>query len=303
MSRLQSTQQSGLSAISSRDIIQSALAVKGGKRSPKQFFGDLESTIDRDDAQAAFEALVDEGKAAIVSGKAALTSEGARDVADKFGKLPLGQKAMDSLAKVVWSALALGIDPKSKAAARLAKAENLRAVALACIYGLPVDKEKATLLDVNSTLILRGLAGLVGVSADPRFSAIAQTATNLSKPEALARTLAKAGLALGGTGGGSRPQSEEELPAFARNVQTVADRLSTPPFSQEVAIGQVYDAYGRDHRDAGTLDEFKARLLKANAARLLVLYRLDEPGALDAELRNRSQIETQRGRYHFVARS
>lgn len=281
MSRPQSIKQCGLAAISPRDIILSALAVKGGKRSPKQFFGELKSTIDRKDSQAAFEALVDEGKAAIVSGKAALTSEGAKDVADKFGKLPSGNKGMD----------------------RLARTENLRAVALACIYSLPVDKEKATLTAVNSALILRGLAGLVGITADPGFSAIAQTAGDLSRGEILARTIVKAGLSLCEADDGKRSRPDEDLPSFARNVQAVANDLSTPPFSQEVAIGQVYDAYGRGHRDAGMLDEFKARLLKANAARLLVLYRLDEPGAIDAELRNRSQIETERGRYHFIARS
>jgi hypothetical protein len=290
--------QSGLAAIASEDIVLSALAAKGGRRSPKELFGDLKSVIDRDHAQAAFQALKDNGSATDGSRKAALTAKGAKDAESRFGKLSPGT---DRLVRVVWPALALGIDPKSKAAARLATNANLRAVALAVVFGLPVDKEKATLAAVSSALLVRGLAGLAGAVTDQRLAAVAQNTGDLSKPGVLAKTLVKAGLALSTERKASQP--EEELAVFARHVQAVADRLSTPPFSREVAISQVYDAYGRDHRDAGTLDEFKARLVNANAARMLVLYRLDEPGALDAELRNRSQVETQRGRYHFVARS
>jgi hypothetical protein len=293
--------QSGLAAIACEDIVLSALAAKGGRRSPTQLFGDLKSVMDRDDAQAAFQALKDNGSATDGSGKAALTAKGAIDAESRFGKLPAGKAGIGRLIKVVWPALALGIDPKSKAAARLATNANLRAVALAVVFGLPVDKEKATLAAVSSALLVRGLAGLAGAVTDQRLAAVAQNTGDLSKPGALAKTLVKAGLALGAERKASLP--ETELAVFAWNVQAVADRLSTPPFSREVSISQVYDAYGRDHRDAGTLDEFKARLVNANAARLLVLYRLDEPGALDVELRNRSQIETPRGRYHFVARS
>jgi hypothetical protein len=74
MSRPLNTMQSGLAGIACEDIVLSALAAKGGRRSPTQLFGDIKSVMDRDDAQAAFQALKDNGSATDGSGKAALTA-------------------------------------------------------------------------------------------------------------------------------------------------------------------------------------------------------------------------------------
>jgi hypothetical protein len=301
MSRPLNNLPGGLAALAPEDVVLSALAVKSGKRSLKQFLGDIKSFISHEDAQAVLQDLICDGRAREASGKVALTPEGAKDVEGRFGKPLGGKEAIDRLSKTVWCALVLGIDPKSKAASRLATSDKLRAVTITALFGLPIDREKATMAAVNAALILRGMAGLASAVADPRIAAIAQTAGDLSKKGALEKTLVKAGLAL--AAGRKLARTDDDLAAFARQVQAVADRLSTPPFSQEVAIGQVYDVYGRDYPNAGTLEHFKARLVDANRARLLVLYRLDDPGALDAGLRDRSLIETPGGRYHFVARS
>jgi hypothetical protein len=58
--------------------------------------------------------------------------------------------------------------------------------------------------------------------------------------------------------------------SFAARVKQLAEKLTTPPFQGRVAIAQVYDAYGRIHPDAGSLQSFKARLVEAAKARALV---------------------------------
>jgi hypothetical protein len=298
----------GLNAISASDFLLAALAAKNGVRTLKQFYGDIRLDLAPERAQTTFEELARVGFASDASGKAALTERGLTEAESRFGRLPV-RKAMERVKKVIMPALALGIDPKSKGAARLATAVNLRAVALSVVFSLPIDKEKATLTAVNSALLVRGMAGVaaVGGLADTRLAAVAQGAGDLSKGEALARLLLKAGLAISDAAPPPQEKNERaeqgDLAGFARKVQVVADRLSTPPFSSEVAIGQLYDAYGRENSDAGSLPAFKARLLQANADGLIRLRPLDEPEALDADLRTRSVIETSHTRYHFIARS
>jgi hypothetical protein len=302
--------KSGLNAISDRHFLLALLAAKNGTRTLKQVFSDIRPDLELRRAEAAFQTLKRDGFASDASGKAALTAAGAKEAESRFGKLLGGKKGMEHAKKVVMPALVLGIDPKSKAAARLATAANLRAAALSVIFSLPVDKEKATLTAINSALLVRGMAGLTAgaATADPKLATVAHNAGDISKGEALARMLFKAGLALGQENSSSDHEITErtdsgDLAAFARKVQAVADGLSTPPFSRKVAIGQLYDAYGRENSDAGSLQAFKARLLQANASGLIRLHPLDEPEALDAELRTRSVIETSRTRYHFIARS
>ncbi|MDQ0503778.1 hypothetical protein [Xanthobacter agilis] len=87
---------------------------------------------------------------------------------------------------------------------------------------------------------------------------------------------------------------------FAERVRQVAAALTTPPFQGRVAIAQVYDAYGREHPDAGSLQSFKARLIAAAYANLLELGRLDMPERMDRDLRLRSEAAWGRDCVHFV---
>jgi hypothetical protein len=173
------------------------------------------------------------------------------------------------------------------------------------ILGLPLDKETASLNRAISALLLRGLSG---VSTLPQSGDVLKGRTHslgdLTNSDALRRGLALAGLALSAKlDQKQNGDNDDDLNAFAQRVQAVTDTLLTPPFSRKVAISQVYDAYGRRHADAGRLEIFKERLLKANISGVLNLYPLDEPEALDPDTRARSLIETRRGRYHFIARS
>lgn len=88
--------------------------------------------------------------------------------------------------------------------------------------------------------------------------------------------------------------------SFDARVTQVAEKLTTPPFQGRVAIAQVYDAYGRIHPDAGSLQSFKARLVEAAKARTLVLARLDMPEGMSRELRERSETSWGSDEVHFV---
>ena len=48
---------------------------------------------------------------------------------------------------------------------------------------------------------------------------------------------------------------------FAKNVIAVASKLTTPPLTGRVAIAQVYDEYSKHHPHAGSLADFKCRLV------------------------------------------
>lgn len=94
----------------------------------------------------------------------------------------------------------------------------------------------------------------------------------------------------------------EDLEDFAARVRSIVAETSTPPFSTRAAIAQVYDAYGLKFADAGSLKDFKRRLLIAMRVEQLSLSRLDDPRALDKSLARRSEIETRSGGLHFVDR-
>jgi hypothetical protein len=297
----------GLTPIDLSSFVFAALAVKTG-RTPRQLAGDLKTYADTERLSAAFDALVAAGKAQVNAfGKAALTEDGKREAQQRFGKLAGGKAGMTRLKNVVWPALALGLEPASKAAARLSTPDNLRATLLVSLFQLPLDKSNATMPSVVSALVLRGLAGADLRAADhPELKTLAQTAGDLADAEKLRQTVVGAALALDQSGAAQMPAAGSQTrvdPAFAKSVQALANRLSTPPFSQGVAIAQVYDAYGREHRDAGSLETFKSKLLKAHNEGLIDLHPLDAPRALDEDLRERSRIETRYGWYYFVARS
>jgi hypothetical protein len=297
--------QSGLKPLFAADFLLSTLATRDGKRSTAQLVTDLKSYLPTERAFAAFQGLVKDGYATSETGRAKLTKSGADRVGTLFGKLPSAKAGRQHLERIVWPACVLGLAPNSKAAVRLKTGENLRAVALTAVLGLPLNKDGVTLSSAISALLLRALVGASTTCiSDEALKSKVKSLGDLSDLDALRRGLTLLGLSLSAE---AFPQPKEEdkadLDAFAQRVQIVTDALSTPPFSHKVAISQVYDAYGKKHPDAGRLETFKARLLSANMSGALRLYPLDEPAALDPDTRTRSLVETRHGRYHFVGRS
>ncbi len=267
------------------------------------------------------ERLIEKGYATLdTKGKVCLSDAGREALNARYG----GKIDKHRAEKQIWPALALGIDPCSKTAQRLAtKPDNLRAVMLVVLYQLPLDPAKVTLNQAVTVLMVRGLAGVVrlGEVSDAVKTAVDKL-EDISEADALRRNLIKLALLMGESTAtqaaltvsvdapmaasasmpGPQP-AEDELTAFAKRVQTLTNQLETPPIHDSVAVAQVYDAYGRQFPDAGRLDAFKQRLLAAHRARLIMMRTLDMPDALPTELRERSTIEGQRGwRFHLILR-
>jgi hypothetical protein len=74
-------------------------------------------------------------------------------------------------------------------------------------------------------------------------------------------------------------------------VLDVSRDVSTPPFTGRVAIAQVYDAYGKRYADAGSLVDFKRRLLEAARKREINLQKVDMGELMGKDLRERSQVQ------------
>lgn len=164
---------------------------------------------------------------------------------------------------------------------------------------------------VTERVILAGLAGLQTTPKVPTAAAIMKALTGAavglkeaSTSAAVAHAIAHA---LGQRGEAERPEPPPpslspsgDAAGFAARVQAVAEALTTPPFQGRVAIAQVYDAYGRVHPDAGSLQSFKERLVAAAFKQLLQLGRLDLPERMDRDLRLRSEAPWGRDLVHFV---
>jgi hypothetical protein len=217
--------------------------------------------------------------------------------------------------------VALGVDPDNiETRRKLARADILGAAIVCVGYDLP----KNNLLSptgVRSELVWRILragvpdvigqgpfpliekpnavdrtivAGLAGVRAKTISGAVAALAAKTinaerSKSDVLRRQLIRLAL---------KKRSSPE--GFAERVKVIAHALSTPPFQGRVAIAQVYDAYGRQYPDAGSLESFKHRLLAAAKAHELHLSRLDLPEHVNRELRTRSATPSGSDEVHFV---
>ncbi len=238
--------------------------------------------------------------------------------------------------------LALGFDPDaSEVRKRYAKADALKAAAIAVAFGLP-EASKASVKAVSSELVwqllrvglpdvvgrgpfpeiekpavvervlLSGLAGAKAKSVPEAINSLTASALGLAKidNDILRDRLVVIGVSLAGTG------SVRESPAaaaptsgltvtngsglFATRVRDVALTLSTPPFQGRVAIAQVYDAYGKVHPDAGSLQSFKERLVQSAKAREINLGRLDLPERMSKDLRQRSETAWGSDEVHFV---
>ncbi|MEL6187207.1 MAG: hypothetical protein AAFU79_21490, partial [Myxococcota bacterium] len=89
---------------------------------------------------------------------------------------------------------------------------------------------------------------------------------------------------------------------FAGRVLEIVATRTTPPFEDRLAISDLYDRYGREFDDAGSLSTFKVRLLDAHKEGEILLRRLDYLGSADPETMERSEVERDGHRYHFVGR-
>jgi len=162
--------------------------------------------------------------------------------------------------------------------------------------------------------ILGGLAGVTVKSVEQAMNALAAKATGSPKTdlESIRRRLITSRVAVGASvaeisGRTSNPSTSSkpngtynEESHFSERVRSVSAGLATPPFQGRVAIAQVYDAYGSEFSDAGSLDSFKARLIASAKKRELELARLDLPERMAKGLRQRSHTPWNDDEVHFV---
>lgn len=234
--------------------------------------------------------------------------------------------------------LVLGLDPEaSDVRTRLARAAEQQSALIAASFGRPPEVVGPKMVQsdlvwstlkvgvgpvvgtgpfpliptpgVTERVILAGLAGLLGASPVPTTAAIMKALTGVAVDLKGASTSAAIARAIFHAVGQTRDTTRAEPPplppsgdaaGFATRVQAVAEALTTPPFQGRVAIAQVYDAYGRVHPDAGSLQSFKERLVAAAFKQLLQLGRLDLPERMDRDLRLRSEAPWGRDLVHFV---
>lgn len=279
------------------DVILARLAFRGSgaERSINQFAADIKAYASKQQVMESAEQLVAEGMVT-ADPKLKLTEVGRSHAKARFGEIRGGQRHLEN---VVLPALALGLDPKSDAAARLSRGENLRAVALARALQLRAPMETVTLSQVIGIILARSAAGFsIGSEFGNAAGGQPQTAA-FTDLDSLRKALVKRAVSLSFTS--QRDEGDDkELGTFAFRVKGVAAKLETPPFSHKVSISQVYDAYGRLHSDVGSLDAFKARLFKAHVEDHLTLLPLDDPAAMSSDLRKRSEIPADLSPLHFV---
>ena len=302
MSTAQPQSPATLTAVSVDEVLQSILFIQKTPKSAAQLASQCRSYLSTEAIKSSLARLIAQGQVNNEAGKLQLTATGRAAVAARYG----GRYDDNKLKNVIWPARVLGLDPMSKAASRLSRPDTLRAVLLSVLYQLPVDTHSVTQSQALAALMTRGLASQVRVMpTQAAVKALAATLNGLDDAQKLRRAVLRVGLALGAESGRT---SDTDIPQpstigeFAQRVQTLTESLTTPPLSRAVAIAQVYDAYGRDYPDAGSLAEFKQRLLSAHKARLLKLQNLDEPDALEQALRKRSEIQGEQSRYHLILR-
>ncbi|MGP0061442.1 MAG: hypothetical protein ACLPID_19395 [Beijerinckiaceae bacterium] len=264
---------------------------------------------------------------AVVNKSIELTQEG-KDAAKKA----LGRDAGEEWEKIWQRRLllkALGLNPDDgETRKKFATADAQKAATIAVSYNLNFPKEimaskpsvctelvwrtlKARLPDVIGDgpfpplqplgtverVVLAGLANMQARTITEAVDGVAAAAIGLQKCDI--DTFRKGVIAL------AVERASTALPSppddsFAARIMHVAEKLTTPPFQGRVAIAQIYDAYGRVHPDAGSLQSFKARLVEAAEAQKILLGRLDLPERMDKDLRLRSETSWGTNRVHFV---
>lgn len=294
------TKTAFLVPIAVEDLVLARLAFRSGGtgRSVNQFAADLKVYAPKQHVVDAVEQLVAAGLMK-ADPKVTPTADGKLKAKAIFGDTTGGQRRLEN---VILPALALGLDPKSASAKRLSRGENLRAVALARAFKLHVSLETITLSQAIGIILARSAAGFPVAVSSESSSGIEPQTTTFTELAALRKALVKSAVSLS-----VKPESDtdgddddNELDAFASRVKEVAAKLETPPFSHKVSISQVYDAYGRAHRDVGSLDAFKTRLYRAAIKDHLTLLPLNDPSAMSEELKARSEIPAGLSPLHFV---
>lgn len=267
--------------------------------SPKQLGSWLVTYLSRERTADALSRLEKRGILEVSAGKVLMTEEGNKLAGARFGK-ELDRKKREN---VTWPAMALGLDTGDDETNRIRTPALLAAVTLVIMYDLPLDPKTVTLNQVACAFAARGLAGL---STRPTTSSSLESLVRgdvLGAPEKLRSLLIKAALVLSADDEGSSTDDGKVRAEFAKRVNDTARELTTPPFSDAVAIAQIYDAYGRKFADAGGLESFKRRLLEAHQDRMITLLTLDRPEAMDRELRGRSVVKGTRWEFHLVKRT
>jgi hypothetical protein len=154
----------------------------------------------------------------------------------------------------------------------------------------PIEEE----LDHHSRAVLLSFAGLQSGNVQQATAVLAARCVGLQKANAGELKMALVRQAL-------KSLPAAEVPhTFARNVLDVAGNLTTPPFDGRVAISQLYDAYGKRYADAGSLPDFKRRLVDAARRRELSLQRIDMPELIAPDVRERSQTQWDSDVVHLV---
>ena len=206
-------------------------------------------------------------------------------------------------------ALALGLDPSSPEGRHAVDAtDSVRAAVLAREAGLPFGK-RTTLTQTVNALAQRaiGTSRLVRSARDikPRLAGAwlrgdgidgAPGANGAEEPKT--RDRGEGAHALG-----EPPAAALGIEAFAQVVREAAARADSGRFGdRKVFVSALWRALSADDpRFASrTIEEFKARLVEANARRHLTLARADYVAARDPVEVARSHIENLNSDFHFV---
>jgi hypothetical protein len=296
-------------------IVQAYLSTSKQRLSLAKLQSNLKSLIGAEKISGAHQQLTANGFIVEERSSLQVSQEGAERIRRTLGRD--ADQSWDKFLAFRFPALALGLDPNDPAVRRGLRSRGvLQAAIVGVAYGLPKDRLRSTkavrselvwrvlraalpeivgnrafpIIDKSNaidTIIFNGLAGVRAKTIDQATTALAAKILGVrgTKIENLRRQLIKIGA--------RQPDSAPVADGFAERVKAVARSLSTPPFQGRVAIAQVYDAYGRAHPDAGSLDSFKQRLVQAAKGRKLDLTRLDLPERMSDELRHRNYDDLQ----------
>ncbi len=236
-----------------------------------------------------------------------------------------GDMSFTKVKETLLPCAALGLGLSKTEIARFGRVDNLRAAAVAVLYDLDLSPAVATLsvareqllhkvlwsrFPTMSRVVTNGKAKL-----DPFSVAILRSVAGLERGNVTSVVNALACGGLGAKDYGSdgfrqalvrsslRDPADGRKDDFVSRVQALVSDKVTPPFSDRLAVGTLYDAYGREYDDARSLSDFKDRLISAHRHRRILLRRLDNTRAIDTDLRERSEIDVEGHKFHFVART
>ncbi len=293
----------GLHPVAPGEFLRPYLALQKTPATAGQLVSRLSAQAPASVVRAGLEELMAAGQVSFTHKRYALAPAGRRAVA------ALGRLDRPRLTRIVWPALALGLDPAGPAAAKLGNANTLRAAVLTALYRLPL--KNPSLEQAVGALIARGLTATPPPEPPPAFKAVVEAVGLPGSADRVRQVVIMAALRLSTPPAApsaeppahtAPPHAPDSDRAFAHRVAALVTDLVTPPLADAVAVAQVYDAYGRQHADAGGLAAFKTRLKRAHEAGLLALRTLDRPEILDKVTRERSEITGRYRSFHLVIR-